>query len=423
MPRKKSQARKVEVNDRLVNLFFDTSIIDIGSLVGSLSSRSSETPRTSIPNIRESGRGTQATTTEYTSPQAHNKRQTRRSVIVKEKELGEIQLSETYAPKEASFASLRIMDWSRINECWTHSSEECWYHKRINCVNHRKPTHFSHPIRYPFALGRGLRIGLCKECEKLGRDCSVSSENDRFYGLSDSLYSPPTIHRIDISRGKLIEGKVYMKELVRDSDGNEGEDEDEDKREGRRFDCPQLANTTLKRGSKRPRPIDLDSDLEENIQSHSRASGDKIYSVTCCVIPHEDYSEMIVQSDDDHDYQDPDPTLRDSAFFVSGSALPDSFTIPSTSTRTLPDDEPKHSHFASIDELPESSNNNGSAPTRYRIPTSARLQLTRLRNKLRDQDERLDRVIKGKDVIMAKLEQVYMKEMKRLKKGTSWLKK
>ncbi|WWC94453.1 hypothetical protein V866_001299 [Kwoniella sp. B9012] len=435
MPRKKSQAKKLEVHDGLVKLRSNPSVINIGSSVGKEVSAINELLRTTIPNIDESGRDTQVATNRYMTSARHKRevrRSSERSETGVEKELEGIRLSKTYTRKAASFESLRIMDWSRNSECWDHDSEECWYHKQINCTNHRKLTHFSHPIRYPLALGKGLEIGLCKGCKRDKRDCSVSNENDRFYGLSDSLANPPVIHRINTSQGELVEGKVDMRVLVNDSDGDEGkdEDEDEDKREGRRFGTPRLATTTLNHGTKRRRRLDPDSDLEEDLGSHclkSNISQMNRVKRRLIVSPTND-SVITIQAGNDHDDQDPSSTLRSSACLISDSALPDTitaednhpdlpwstFTYPSTSTRTLAGDEPNRSHFASIDEVSGSSNNptcsskSGSAPIRHHIPTAVQSQVTRLKNKLRDQGERLDKMMKDKEVIMAKLGQVFM---------------
>ncbi|WWD03224.1 hypothetical protein V865_001275 [Kwoniella europaea PYCC6329] len=363
MPRKKSQAKKVEVTDGLVSLLSDPSVIDIGSSVGNLTSRTSAIgalPRTITPNIHEIGRDTQATTGKYLRSKARHEREMRRSErkgTVEEKELERRQLSKTYTLKPASFEGLRIMDWSRISECLDHDCEECWYHEQINCTNYRRPSNFSHPIRYPLALGKGLEIGLCKDCKRDKCDCSVSSENDRFYGLSDSLKNPPVIHRIDTSQGKLVEGIVDMRIFVEESDGDEGKDkdEDEDKREGRKSDTPRVANATLKRGSKRRRPVDADSDFGEDTRSHcvkSNISQMNRVKHRIIISPKDD-SDITLHSGNDHSYQDPNSTLRTSASLVSDSALPgtstaendhldlpsSTSTIPSTSTRTLANKE------------------------------------------------------------------------------------
>ncbi|WVQ67413.1 uncharacterized protein L199_005609 [Kwoniella botswanensis] len=421
MPRKKSQAKKVGVTDGLVNLLSDPCVINVGSSVGNLTSRTSAIgalPRTITPNIHKIGRDTRATTNKYTTSKAPLKWTLRRrsegTETVEAKELESIQLTKRYTPKPASFESLRIMDWSRISQCWDHNSEECWYHKQINCTNYRKTTHFANPIRYPRALGRGLEIGSCKDCKKDGCPCSVSSENDRFYGLSYSLDNPPVIHRIDTSQGKLVEGKVDMRVLLEDSNGDEGKDKKENREEGGRSVTPRVANTTLKHGSKRQRPLDSDSDPEESNRSHAGGSrsGQLNRVRRRIIVSPKDNSEIIIHSGNHHDDQDPSSTLRSSASLISDCALPlhplRRMIALTCHRRPLQILLPPPGLLPVTSQTARTLHQLMYTPIRHHVPTAAQLQVTRLKNKLRDQGERLDKMMKDNEVIMAKLGQVFM---------------
>nr|XP_019046676.1 hypothetical protein I302_05426 [Kwoniella bestiolae CBS 10118]OCF25606.1 hypothetical protein I302_05426 [Kwoniella bestiolae CBS 10118] len=336
-------------------------------------------------------------------------------------------VSKRYRPVPATFESLRIMDWSMISQCIEHGFEE-------STPLHRPTSHFPRPIRFPPVLGRGIEVGLCKDCKKAGGDCTVSNGEDRFYGLSESLNKPPKIYKIDRKKGYLIEGKVDMRGLTEDSD-------DEDKKSG--------TDVRRERGrKKRQRVLDPDEESEEEAETslESRESTqvnrktrriadtpDSIAEAETSLI---DESK---QNNDNRDQQDnPNTTFRSSASQGSevisssthkintlrGSSPSSSRYDPSASSRshdsnlpTLEDDntvvQPVQSQIQKGSEITISLNLPQSivtseTSTKSQISDVIQTQIDRLRNKSKEQDEVIERLRREKESVIAKLGQVYM---------------
>ncbi|WWC62212.1 uncharacterized protein I303_104807 [Kwoniella dejecticola CBS 10117] len=190
-------------------------------------------------------------------------------------------LSRSYTIQPASFASLRMMDFSRISQCADHGLEECWYHKQIECKNGKGPTHFSNPKHFPLVLGGRFSIEHCRKCprDKL-TNCEISGDEIRFYARTTKYDKPPLVRRIRIpghGNTKLIDGRIDLMGLIIDSDEEINNDED--------VISPDPRNSEEKEGNmsaprKRKRGNRSSSQMPNKLHSRKRR----------------------------HDYQDPDST-------------------------------------------------------------------------------------------------------------------
>ncbi|WWC89003.1 uncharacterized protein L201_003920 [Kwoniella dendrophila CBS 6074] len=190
----------------------------------------------------------------------------------------DVAVSRMYSTKPAAFEGLRLMEWRRTTQCMEHPPETCWHHKQLNCKNHSKTTHFTHPLRFPRILGRGLQVGQCKDCVKKGLQCTASGRYDRFYGAFDSDSDEVIVHRIKYKAGirSIKEGTIDWNGLRDDSDAEveifdevDKIDDDDDEGDGVKISNIELdkidsLRPPLRSSRKRRRFLDPDSDHESS---------------------------------------------------------------------------------------------------------------------------------------------------------------